>query len=101
MRDTSKPANENRQDNVVITQGRTWGQRKTSPISVMVGYSDRHLGGGYGSAGMRPERRPSGRKCVGGASRLRGISGGKALNPGSARAEPSQSCKLLLMPQSV
>jgi len=25
-----------------------------------------HLGGGYGSAGMRPERRPSGRKCVGG-----------------------------------
>src|SRR5436305_13129615 len=40
MRDTSKPANENRQDKVVITQGRTWRQRKTSPSSVMIGYSD-------------------------------------------------------------
>jgi hypothetical protein len=29
MRDTSKPANENRQDKVVITQGRTSRQRKT------------------------------------------------------------------------
>jgi hypothetical protein len=40
MRDTSKPANENRQDKVVITQGRTSRQRKTSPSSVMIGYSD-------------------------------------------------------------
>jgi hypothetical protein len=40
MRDTSKPANENRQDKVVITQGRTSRQRKISPGSVMIGYSD-------------------------------------------------------------
>ena len=91
MRDTSKPANEIRQDKVVITQGRTSRQRKTSPRLGNDRLFWQHLGGGYGSAGMRPERRPSGRKCVGGASRLRGISGGKALNPGSARAEPSQA----------
>jgi hypothetical protein len=40
MRDTSKPANENRQDKVVITQGRASRQRKTSLGSVMIGYSD-------------------------------------------------------------
>ena len=39
MRDTSKPANEIRQDKVVITQGRTSRQRKTSPSSVIIGYS--------------------------------------------------------------
>jgi hypothetical protein len=33
----------------------------------------RHLGGGYGSAGMRPERRPSGRNAWAALSRLRGI----------------------------
>jgi hypothetical protein len=32
-----------------------------------------HLGGGYGSAGMRPERRPSGRNAGAASSRLRGI----------------------------
>ena len=32
-----------------------------------------HLGGGYGSAGMRPERRPSGRNAWAALSRLRGI----------------------------
>ena len=40
MRDTSKPANENRQDKVVITHDRTSRQRKTSPSSVMIGYAD-------------------------------------------------------------
>jgi len=39
MRDTSKPANENRQDKVVITQGRASWQRKTSPGSARIGYS--------------------------------------------------------------
>ena len=40
MRDTSKPANEIRQDKVVITQGRTSRQRKSSQGSAMIGYSD-------------------------------------------------------------
>jgi hypothetical protein len=41
MRDSSKPANEIRQDKVVITHGRASRQRKTSPGSAMIGYSDR------------------------------------------------------------
>jgi hypothetical protein len=51
--------------------------------------------GGYGSAGMRPERQPGWPECAGGAGKLkrrhRGNkhSGDKAINPGSARAEPS------------
>jgi hypothetical protein len=40
MRDTSKAANEIRQDKVVITHGRASRQRKTSPGSAMIGYSD-------------------------------------------------------------
>ena len=39
MRDSSKPANENRQDKIVITQGHTSRQRRTSPSWVMIGYS--------------------------------------------------------------
>jgi hypothetical protein len=40
MRDTSKPANEIRQDKVVITHSRASQQRKTSPGSAMIRYSD-------------------------------------------------------------
>jgi len=40
MRDTSKPANGIRQDKVVITQGHTPRQRKSSQGSAMIGYSD-------------------------------------------------------------
>src|ERR1700730_10611634 len=42
-----------------------------------------HLGGGYGNAGMRPERRPSGRNggAAPAAQRI-SHSGGKAVNPG-------------------
>jgi hypothetical protein len=40
MRDTSKPANENRQDKVVITQDRASRQRKSSPGWAMISYSD-------------------------------------------------------------
>ena len=40
MRDTSKPANGSRQDKVVITQGYTSRQRKSSQGSAMIGYSD-------------------------------------------------------------
>src|SRR5579872_1401984 len=67
-RDSSKPANENRRDKVVITQGRTSRQRKSSPSSVMIGYSgstwaeDMAPQGCEQSATQRPERR-------GGASR--------------------------------
>ena len=56
------------------------------------------LSGGYGNAGMRPERRLSGRKGRDGwevgdpqPSGLASLSGAKALNPGSARAAPSHS----------
>ena len=54
-----------------------------------------YLGGGYGNAGMRPERRPSSRNGGGGASRpdfLTTDSGGKALNPrGLGTASPSKT----------
>src|SRR5215467_1018814 len=65
----------------------------------MIGRVELHcedLSGGYGNAGMRPERRLSGRKGRDGwrseitsPSGLASLSGEKAINPGSARAAPS------------
>ena len=94
MRDTSKPANGNRQDKTVITRDGRCGKKDLARLGgVELNCED--LGGGYGSAGMRPERRLSGRKGEGGvaipAVSSASLSGAKALNPGSARAEPSQS----------
>ena len=90
MRDTSKPANRIRQDKVVITQEHASRQRKTSQGLAMIGYTDSTWAEDMApqgcdqsadpAAGMRGRREPPARH-----------SGGKALNPGSARAEPSQS----------
>jgi len=49
-----------------------------------------HLGGRHGHAGMRPERRSRGRNGVAAQAAPFTISGEKAVNPGSARAAPSQ-----------
>ena len=58
-----------------------------------------HLGGGYGNAGMRPERHLSGRNLAGqpaALSRKPGDSGGKAVNPrGMGTASPSKLTSLL------
>src|SRR5947209_20421564 len=57
----------------------------------VVGYE--HLGGGYGNAGMRPERRLSGRNTAGQLvlSCRSGYSGEKAINPrGMGTESPCQ-----------
>src|SRR5215470_12999471 len=61
MRDTSKPANRTRQDESSYNR---FGKRKQEKSSVF-GRTALHcenLSGGYGNAGMRPERRLRGRK---------------------------------------
>jgi hypothetical protein len=61
MRDTSKPANGNRRDEFFIPVMVGESKRKFG----MIGRVELHcedLSGGYGNAGMRPERRLSGRK---------------------------------------
>jgi hypothetical protein len=90
MRDTSKPANGLRQDKVVITHGRTLRQGKTSEgrlPSAMLTAPGRRIWLRR-DATRAPTQRP---ECVGGAEPPPRHSGGKAINPGSARAEPSHA----------
>jgi hypothetical protein len=104
--DTSKPANEG---HLKTGQRKQAGRELLYPVMVgegnkefaMVGGVELNcedLSGGYGNAGMRPERRLSGRKGRDGwrseiPSRLvwQAFLARKALNPGSARAAPSHS----------
>ena len=71
---------------------RTWGSVRGVP-SDWHPYRDLRR-----DATRAPTQRP---ECVGGAEPPSRHSGGKAINPGSARAEPSQVFKLLFMSQSV
>jgi hypothetical protein len=80
---TSKPANENSQDKVVITcrrilrQGVFEGLNRDSLFAEGCG-NWRYLGGGYGNVGKRPERRPRGLAWLGGnAARLQKMPAGK------------------------
>jgi len=74
---TSKPANEGHLKTGQRAGGRTrvviprWRPLRQLILAILFehGLYWQHLGGGYGSAGMRPERRPRGRNGGGGVSR--------------------------------
>jgi hypothetical protein len=63
-----------------------------------------YLAGGYGNAGMRPERRARSRKVAGWCEtpRHRSLSGRKALNPGAVGTEsPLKEAVFLLNSWSI